>query len=907
MAATRVFLLIILTILLNESKSEIVQTFPTEEVYNYSSITDLDKHFEIIDKQLCGNQTNDKMKCCSCHPSCSKYNLCCIDYHWYDRQFGSLDEYYKYLIEKKENMKSTSCLPIIPKYNTDLVKYMDYIRMVDKCPINKDLKNTIYTNDNNEMKNGMPVYGNDNYIYKNSLIAKCHGIESYSPLNITASCNSNLKDVNIINNKCTYEIQGAKDQYLKCKPTHSIANSQLLNNKNNVLDSQLCNIYYGAVTKLDSGRRFRNIHCIKKYSTDVNNIELSTCSPLLVPYNLNQLKYSITLSFSKNLEVHFKENNKIIETIKCKENEIFDVRLMTCSLFQCGRGYIREGTHCVYSNTPPPSGNITDITEADSLQMRLKKCFLLKSTNGTTVYMTTLSNKRVKDLQNYLNLDELISYNSSFLLTYPNLQNLNEFKTFVELLHNFTISDSTNNFKLYLSSEEIYRTELYGLNLYKGFPVGKQCFKVDNVSIANLHVDQACNIKIADQVHNPEEYIITYEANNGIFHPSVYTCKQYHLKPNCPLYKVSKQNYTMNLNFSITINIEGVKDNFDINSYIPLTTGIGICVTETNSLPSTSSNWISKANLIEQYLTVLCAVLSVICYTFIISTYLYYKELRLVSGLNIVTLCVFLLLSDIIMLTAILIDNNSVTLCKYFAVLIHWSLLSVLLCTFIISFEIWHTFISANPSIKYSKSRFYWYLTSILLIPALIVSLCYYLDVQSIFYIGYGENNICYINSLNARIVFYIVPWCIVILLSTSTVVYVLQKIYRQQRISSQLLNKSQDQTDTSITKTALRLIVLLGVIELIGFVQLPHKSEIEIIINIIFQFAFTLLRGLRGLFIWLLYIYYNQRVRVHYSSCKEKKHEHDYSPNITRSSRISSKSQVMSMKTMIALKDVKS
>jgi len=55
--------------------------------------------------------------------------------------------------------------------------------------------------------------------------------------------------------------------------------------------------------------------------------------------------------------------------------------------------------------------------------------------------------------------------------------------------------------------------------------------------------------------------------------------------------------------------------------------------------------------------------------------------------------------------------------------------------------------------------------------------------------------------------------------------------------------------------KMAIKLSVILGLTELIGYIQIPHPNEDEETFNVAIGFVYTVTRSLRGLLLWFVYI----------------------------------------------------
>ena len=881
---------IIIGVLLNIASIWLVksaETFPVEELYNFSILANPDMYFKILDTHLCQNQTSSKNKFCSCRSSCKQFKICCVDYFWYDRQFVDLNDYFRYFLLQMSESKTTQCLPITLKNNTQ--DYIQNVYMVNNCPSVK----------NNSATDFHPVIGNDQYVYKNPSVAKCHSVKELGLLNIEVFCEKPVENSSDNRGSCLYKLLDTSNVE-SCNPAFAKFTHHQHDDRYSIND-QLCNSYYGNILYHDE--EYRNVHCLLHKKLLLKDISLNLTAPPLqppLPASTN-MRYSLTISFSKNLLVKIKDQDVVLKTIQCEEQEIFSYNSLKCVPFECGIGYKTDGFKCIYTNQSDI--NTIRIKSRDDLYVRLRKCMYAKSLNGINLVLKTTVADEAAEVSKYLKLQKTFTHGSLkyYIFFMPYLENMASMKYIFSKLKKADIK---------LLSERVTLTDLHGVNIYRNFPNSRLCYNYTITNSSFVQIDDYCNLNITENHKmitnatgiDPNNYIITADLTDYSYDFNVVTCQKYHLFKSCPVQVIAKNKFEIDQNFGISISDDLSKHIYRPEEYIPLQKGIGLC----GYVPQTeyARRDLSKQDVAEMYLALICCIISLICYPIIIYTYVRNRELHTVSGYNIILICVILMIADTIFLLAYFIKTRNY--CKTIAVFLHWSLLAILTCTSVISFEIWYAFQSiAHRHKQKSIQRFLYYVFATLMVPTIIVLTAYILDQKSVFSIGYGDYGICWIVEFYGRIIFYIIPFVTVEICNILTLIYVLYKIYKQGRVSSQLLNKKDKLNDNYLVGTALKLIVLLGLVELVGLIQIQNPSDVGVIINTTFRFLFTILHGGRGLMILLLYVIYNPRARKSYTECCKKSYDMEESRTTTKSLRFSTKSQLSMKQNLIQMNNV--
>ena len=143
-------------------------------------------------------------------------------------------------------------------------------------------------------------------------------------------------------------------------------------------------------------------------------------------------------------------------------------------------------------------------------------------------------------------------------------------------------------------------------------------------------------------------------------------------------------------------------------------------------------------------------------------------------------------------------------------------------------------------------------------VPTIIVLLTTIFNETGIVYIGCGNNCICWIKDFATRIVSYIVPVAFTFIISGIALTYTILKVKVEDNRNQEALSNSGT-NNISISKIAVKLVIILGLSESLGFIQIRSSSgvltHVQIIFNSTFSMLYTVLRSFRGFMLWFIYI----------------------------------------------------
>lgn len=485
-------------------------------------------------------------------------------------------------------------------------------------------------------------------------------------------------------------------------------------------------------------------------------------------------------------------------------------------------------------------------------------------------------------------------------------------------------------------------TKLEGITLNKGFPGSKMCQRpIELKNNSMMVVTPDCALKTTrtrtntaqmdaakangTQVIFPKgSYLVHFEMSvqtNELTY-KIYTCEQFFLHSAClrveiPLQLAGKDYKYLPQNGTILLAKKNTKEfrTYNASDFIPTENGISVCLDTyiTNKITTLKwkPKWVDQAEEAQSYLTMVGCVISVICYIFTIVVYTKAKELHTISGRNIIGICASLLIADIlILLTSAVEDNdagNRTKLCSVIAYLLHYVLLTAHVWAALISFEVMRTLRHGTSHRRSTLDRrtFTWYCSVAYISPLVALTAVWIVNATGVTDMGYGDNNVCWIGILKYRVMFYLVPVVCIFVFNTIVVVSVLIYLHlHKQRSERLLLNKialssgATGSPQTTVLKTALKLIFLMGLLEVIGFIQLPCDQETwKAAVHVTVQFVYVCLRAFRGMFVWILYVYLNERAWK-YKTCRQSG---SYSPKgspvttLTRRSNVNMSNSVKS------------
>ena len=390
-------------------------------------------------------------------------------------------------------------------------------------------------------------------------------------------------------------------------------------------------------------------------------------------------------------------------------------------------------------------------------------------------------------------------------------------------------------------------TEMYGFSPKHHFSHNRVC--IDPVLISqNFEVIPNCSISINNTTYNINNNVTYWiDISSGHINHTAAYCERFHLTRICNIGVLNTSMVTM-VNHSIIFHISNFEKSYTPEQYLPLIEGLGICYENDNNGMKEYA-WLKKYYYFEHLLSLILLSISIILELLLLIVYLTWKKVLNIPDKNLITLCVALLICDLIGLILPLTRNmvNGIT-CKIAAIILHF--FSLALCTWpcVIAYEIWLILRSRNAT---HRSNYVYFQYSLIAwgTPLTITLICLIVDlVSNGSLINYGNQDYCWISPFYARLAVYIVPLTLMNYGSFLLVLIIVMVTKHEKRKIHNLLAK-KDQLNFS--KMIIKLFLLFGTAELIGLVQIPNSTEKgQLIFNIAFGLLHNFLRSASLMFI---------------------------------------------------------
>lgn len=241
---------------------------------------------------------------------------------------------------------------------------------------------------------------------------------------------------------------------------------------------------------------------------------------------------------------------------------------------------------------------------------------------------------------------------------------------------------------------------------------------------------------------------------------------------------------------------------------------------------------------------------SIFANTMVVITYCTFKDLNNIHGLNIVAMCISLIFSDVIFLTLSNIpDERKATICYPISIILYWSMLNSQMWVLIISFDLGLVIHLKTSVVSRNKMKsFARYVMFTFLVPSVFIAVALSLNETDVISLGFKTT--CNLQHFMNYPWLTVIPMIVLILLSIGILVKSMLRIYSEKKDTVRRLNS--DQYDVDVVGIAVKLVVGLGLIEVVGFVQLKGGSETFNEINL---FVYNVARSLRGLFVFVVFV----------------------------------------------------
>lgn len=296
------------------------------------------------------------------------------------------------------------------------------------------------------------------------------------------------------------------------------------------------------------------------------------------------------------------------------------------------------------------------------------------------------------------------------------------------------------------------------------------------------------------------------------------------------------------------------------------------CVLTTNhetDSPILQYSWGELFHEIEHYVIIFITPLTIVGYVWAILIFVYFKELQNLPRLNSVCMTAALLVGDSMFYIGYQMEDHVTTVderfCIIHAIILQWCFMSSAVWALLTAAELAYCF-SRNVLIpnKVNKRRFTAYLLTSIIIPSMFVFMTHFFDSNGLVHSGIGDGDVCWMSDFESRLYFLIIPVAVGYLITLSLLVIIIGALTKKINAIRPVMKLSATHGH-KIVRFVLNLSLVLGLSELIGFVQIQKTklSEAELMTNAVFSLIYNIVRSSRGILIALIYICNKSTARV--------------------------------------------
>lgn len=802
-------------------------------------------------------------KYCSCSDDCILHNQCCIDKFWDTNSTNGIDKYKKNLITRSKKslkvMKYTARIPIssLRTINNRSVQ-ATYRTMVASCPSDSNLSLQCTS-----IGQTQPVVAKSGYFYRNRYCAQCHGVSTYRHINISIVCNSYTptntyvtppSDVDPVPTDSYVSQRRCQiTDFERTNPNCSDPDVQYCSNSTHPY-YDMCYSYKGIIAGVGLGY-FMNYHCFLCNGHNTSMLRMwhsYQCNPDPVTHLEHEsLSYISLQSWSvifnlkrKDYSLLVKEDTFTEDKLDfkyCEKGGILDVKSGKCVPLQCSIGYQMIDNNCVLSTHP-----FTIIKKDD-------KPYLNQCSRERFMYIKLIETGNEKAIRNMLMwVTPKYSHKRIMLYKLKFFKNIYYFPLpknfsfmFIKKVRAILRKKNMSHIKKVVISEikpkQIKAIAFLGFDLRRIFPKKFYCSKPLLISNRKINRENVC-----ERTHLKENSIIWITKKKAV--KSSYRCKQHFMTRKCKIQKLARKNYIIFKN--MTLKLLKTNEILNSSSYTLYKGGVGVCVRPKKG--HRKPKWKKLFRDAEGYVSIVFTSISVLCYIWFLRSHLKRSKLKSIPQKSIATLCIFLLLTDLTFLCVTFARKNKTT-CFSISITWHWLLLITHMMVFFISYDFVTTFRSSLTNTTKSENKFLRYIIIAVDVPTIVVCSLAILDRLSILNVSYGEEGSCWIGNFNARLFSYVLPVACITFVSFVFLLLGTFKIRQVNQANRESTSKNMKKR-YSAGKVMLKLVLILGIIEIVGVVQIRRKvlAPKEEIFNAVFQMCFTLLRSSRGI-IWIV------------------------------------------------------
>ena len=576
---------------------------------------------------------------------------------------------------------------------------------------------------------------------------------------------------------------------------------------------------------------YKNYHCVL-----CNGLSLkeASCHPPFW-YYFNYKSFEIVMQF-KTPTSNQKKTKVTKVSSTCPPNKVYDQHLKTCVTGNVSNSF-KANKYRLKFWMRPLDGRMKPVT-THQFSIALCKKFALDPSKIEEIVISSEDNSiavafslyagtsfRINDETNMpykdnLNVSIFLNFNKSFEInindkTWEVIRVTERQLACVETIMEFSPGD----FKILTNGGAFLNKTVQKRSVYHFF-VDYQGTKYSTLLVCKSNFTIQCPFVLL-QI-NPREY--TMLANKTLLHNTtgrVYPLGKYDLNGEKAVICANYTNYMVNY------------------------TNSSIQVIEPNITTKTESRFMRYVTLVGFSVSVLALILTLVIH------FIFAELRRPLPGKNLMSLCLALALAQFMWLFGSG-DTDKPTFCTAVAAVIHYLFLVSFACMAIIAFDTHRTFsgqISRAPGISIGGQnkniRFLKYTCLSWGLPMLFVGGCVLLDHFQVVFIGYGNEDACWLVSSDGKIIVFAVPIASVLLYNIGAFSHTIWAINSARKQTTRVTSARQDQK--VVLKIYLRLVTLMGFTWFFSFgAELIHKVLI---------YPFVVLTTTQAVFIFVAFV----------------------------------------------------
>lgn len=819
-------------VLLFDSQLSVALRFPFKMFYGIPDGPAL----ELVKNKSCDTRVGESWSnsnCCDCQVNsdfCEYDGTCCVDWLMYQNGMREGNRFTKFIkdqyiaVLKRSSLKRKAfqCLDAFPYFKGE---NKTFYLMIGTCAegSNKNDEDACNGREVAQVQSQLPVFGSDGVLYRNFYCARCNFAVRFRPVDYRVSC---VKADNGKNESVPDFVGGTLDisgESYGFTCTHAVANqdSRIKGCKPVIWDKRcpkdspyyhLCEAYIGLFLG------YRNYHCWlchqEKYTAE------SAC-PIFEP-NIAQNNLYLEINITYNefcfISLFSQEPNGVYRnTMNIGRLLFYNPIEMKPELQRCPAMYERDlNFTCIHSASKK------HLKLFDSMEF---KCALKNFTSVTLQlpFESTYKLARMIPPQYLLYERGKVYLRNTYISKF--IEKLTTSMKFREDILSVVLNIS-------LLTDRILDAQLpQSIIPDASQSANRMCMQSRKLPV--LHVTPSCNV-------NPKK---------GNFIPSSYMMTSLHLYPGegeIRLFQCLKfQNVSTTAAGATAAGGDECVSNYSSNSTadsssLAVGNGAHLCSDEkVKELPTLSDTFV-----------VIATVLSFLCYVAVLLKVRLHA--RVLVGVAFLFYCSSLLLYDMLFLIAPLFRVSGRVLmpymCKALGLMKHAAFLLVLLTSLLTAVDLFRKqsiMVSPPSVVRYFRDR-----GLLFLVPILVVVFSIVLESQGVMSIGYSTQDGCDVTGFYGRIAFYTIPMAL-----SYVAIFVLLSIDKYRR--------GQDKVQKTPYRLIISFLMLFGVIEIISLMRSTDSLEMSYAkrrTNIMVELAAKILRGIRGVLFFVLYVFQSLR-----------------------------------------------